>query len=259
MGTTMTRRSLIQMSAYISPAVAAPATENTAATELIESSHPRIVSLAKDITRSASSNRSAAIAIHDWVRDEVKFGISRGFYDTSATQVLDAGVGYCNTKVNLFNALLRTRGIATRIRLMDLSAQVLRGLFDPGTSYVDHAITEVHLDGRWVAVDSYIVDMPLIQSARRKLDASGAKAGFGIHRDGKSDWDGRKDNFMQCLDSGAIQDYVFKDHGLFSDVRDFYTRTPNTRNRKNIISDIAIRLTASSINRQIDAVRTASV
>ena len=47
-----------------------------------------------------------------------------------------------------------TRRISTRIRMMDLSAQVLQGLFDPGTAYVDHAITEVFLAGRWIKVDS---------------------------------------------------------------------------------------------------------
>ena len=250
------RRVLLQASALAMPATAQPAPDDLKATALIESTHPRIAALAKDVTASAGTDRAAAIVVHDWVRDQSAFGIPRGFYDSSATQTLDAGVGYCNTKVNLFSALLRARGIATRIRVMDLSAQVLGGLFNPGTPYVDHAITEVFLEGRWVKVDSYVVDTPLVKSAERKLAASGAKAGFGIHLDGKSSWDGSSDNFIQCVDSGAIKDYVLKDHGLFIDVADFYARTADARNRKTLVSGLGIWIGAPFINRQIDTIRT---
>jgi transglutaminase-like putative cysteine protease len=131
-----------------------PAADNLSATALVETHHPRIAALSKEVTRSADSDRMAAVLLHDWVRDQIAFGIPPGFYETTATEVLDAKVGYCNTKVTLFSALLRARGIPTRMRMMDLSAQVLQGLFDPGTPYVDHAVTEVFLEGRWIAVDS---------------------------------------------------------------------------------------------------------
>lgn len=250
------RRVLLQASALAMPVTAQPAPGDLTATAMIESSHPRIVALAKDITQTAGTDRGAAIAVHDWVRDQIAFGIPRGFYDNSATQVLDAGVGYCNTKVNLFNALLRARGIPTRIRVMDLSAQVLSGLFNPGTPYVDHAITEVFLGNRWVKVDSYVVDTPLVKIASRNLAASGAQAGFGVHQEGQPVWDGIRDNFIQCLDSGTIPNYVLKDHGMFADVADFYARTASARNRKTPVSGVAIWLGAPFINRQIDGVRT---
>jgi transglutaminase-like putative cysteine protease len=235
-----------------------PNSENLSSTSLIETSHPRISALAKEITTRATNNRAAAMLIHNWVRDEIQFGISSRFYDTTATQVLDEKVGYCNTKVSLFNALLRARGIPTRIRMMDLSAIVLNGLFDPGSPYVDHAITEIFLDNRWIKIDSYIVDKPLADAARRKLAKQRKKAGFGIHSDGNSDWDGQSDSFIQCLNNESIKNYVLKDNGIFLDVADYYRKASAPRNRQNFASKLMIRFGSNRINQQIQAVRTSS-
>lgn len=232
-----------------------PTAENLNATSLIESNHPRIMALSRQITSGAGSERMAAILLHNWVRDQIPFGIPRGFYETTATETLDAKVGYCNTKVTLFNALLRAKAIPTRMRMMDLSAQVLQGLLDPGTAYVDHALTEVFLDERWIKVDSYVVDKPLVEAATKKLALTKRKAGFGIHIDGKLDWDGRNDNFIQYMDNESIQNYVLKDHGLFIDVADFYQKAQKPRNRKTLFSGLGIRLGHSSVNQKIQEVR----
>ncbi len=232
-----------------------PSMEYLSATPQIETTHPRIVSLSQQITKSADSDVEAAIQLHDWVRDEIAFGIPRGFYNATATDVLNEKVGYCNTKATLFNALLRAKGIPTRIRMMDLSAQVLNGLFDPGTSYVDHAITEVFLVRRWTKLDSYVVDSPLAAAAAKRLHGGNVKAAFGIHVDGQVKWDGNQDNFIQCNDNGSIPGYVLKDHGLFADVADFYKRTPESRNKTNAGSALLLRFGASFINRRIQSIR----
>jgi Transglutaminase-like superfamily len=230
--------------------------DNLGSTALIQTQHPRIVALAKEITDTANSDRKAAVLVHDWVRDQIAFGIPGGFYETSATDTLDQKVGYCNTKCTLFAALLRARGIPTRLRMMDLSAQVLQGLFNPGSLYVDHGISEVFLDGRWVKVDSYVVDQPLAAAARKKLTANRCKAGLGIHIDGKTDWDGQSDNFIQCLDNQTIPRYVLKDHGLMVDVADFYQKALAPRNRKTLMSGLMIRWGSSYINRSIQSIRS---
>ena len=240
-----------------------PTAENLSATAQIQADHPRIMALAQTIANGAKSTRAAAMLTHDWVRDQIAFGIPPSFYESTATDVLDAKVGYCNTKLTLFSALLRAQKIPTRMRMMDLSAQVLGGLFNPGTPYVDHGLTEVFLGDQWVAVDSYVVDKRLAQAAAKRLsDPSGqvgeraqAKAGFGIHIDGQADWDGLGNNFIQCLDNGSIANYVLKDHGLFADVADFYQRTPAARNRITLLSGLFTRFGSSYINRQIDGVR----
>jgi transglutaminase-like putative cysteine protease len=233
----------------------APTSQNLQSTPLIEANHPRIIALEKQICAGATNDQTAAILIHRWVRDQIAFGFPPGFYETSATQTLDEKVGYCNTKATLFSALLRARGIPTRLRMVDLSSLVLQGLLDPGTPYVDHGLTEVFLDGRWIKVDSYVVDKPLALAAHRRLAKTGAKAGFGVHVNGSSEWDGRSDHFVQYMDNDAIPNYVLKDHGLFVDVADFYQKVIESRNRKTLMSGLAIRLGSSWINRNVDQIR----
>lgn len=215
----------------------------------------RIQALAKTITHSATSPIEAAVLIHRWVRDEIAFGIPAQFYDMTASEVLDAKIGFCNTKTTLFSALLAAYGIATRLRMIDLSARVLNGLFDPGTPFVDHAITEVQLADQWYSVDSYVVDYALANQARARLDASGAEVGFGIHRMGSSEWDGASDSLIQAFDDGRNTGYINKQHGYFNDIADFYARTANARNRRTFTTGLIVRLIAASTNRAIDRVR----
>lgn len=140
--------------------------------------------------------------IHDWVRDAIRFGIPPSFYRMKASEIVKASEGYCNTKATVFCALLRACGIASPIRVFDLSAQVLKGLFDPGSTSVDHTITEVWLGGRWVCVDSHVVDTRLEAAARRRLEETGERAGYGIHVAGSTQCDGRSDSLIQCVDAG---------------------------------------------------------
>jgi transglutaminase-like putative cysteine protease len=265
----MTRRAFIEHTLMASAGVAQPnasastgvevvddpTSENLLSTRLIEANHPRIVTLAKQVTAGTNNKRVAAVLLHDWVRDQIPFGIPRGFYDTSAVETLDAKVGYCNTKVTLFSALLRATYIPTRMRIVDLSAQVLNGLLDPGTPYVDHAFAEVFLDGHWIKVDSYVVDKPLAVAARKRLATDGRKAAFGIHWDGQSEWDGLSDNFIQYMSNKSIPNYVLKDHGVFVDIADFYNKAANPRNRKTLLSGLGIQLGHSSINKKIEDIR----
>jgi hypothetical protein len=94
--------------------------------------------------------------------------------------------------------------------------------------------------------------------AAKKLlvgNSTAAKAGFGIHLDGKSEWDGRTKSFIQCVDNQSISGYVLKDHGLFADVADFYRLTAVTRNRKTLVSGLVTRFGSGFINQRIQAIR----
>jgi Transglutaminase-like superfamily len=261
---TFTKHTLQMSSALIATKTMAKATiesKNSLATPyltasgLIQTTHPKIVALANEITIEATSAREAAVLIHNWVRDQILFGLPPRFYETTATESLDAKVGYCNTKVSLFSALLRAKNIPTRIRVVDLSAEVLSGVIDPGTPNVDHSLTEVFLDDQWLQVDSYVVDKPLAEAARKKLVANQRIAGFGIHLNGSTQWNGRTHSFIQCMNDGVIPNYVLKDHGLFSDVNEFYQKVQQARNRLNFLSSLGIRIGVPSINRHIQKIR----
>lgn len=213
----------------------------------------RIAALAREIA-GARPTPDAARRLHDWVRDEIRFGLTPAFYAQSPLEVLESGVGYCNTKATLFIALLRSVGFDARLRMYDLSSSVLAGLFDTGGDYVDHGITEVSIDGRWIGVDSYVVDRLLAESARRRL--GDRTAGFGIHRNGTSDWSGREPAFIQAVPGPTPPNYILRDHGVFANVEDFYAKTPSARNRRGLALRIGLALTAASTNRRIEEVRS---
>ncbi len=194
----------------------------TANASMIDSNAPSIVAATNRLVTNAHSDRERAIRIHDFVRDEIKFGWATGFYDQRASEVLATRIGYCNTKSTLFVAMLRAAGIEARQRFMNIDALIVRDFLDPGTSYVDHSYTEVKIDGRWLSVDSYVVDRPLANAARARLQREGKIVGYGVHRNGTSDWDGTKDAFSQFVNDGSYPNLTTKDFGVYADVNAFY-------------------------------------
>lgn len=198
------RRRLLAM-VLVLTAVAAPAAtppEVDSALERtvrIDHDHPSLRAVLAAEVPAGSDARQTAVRLHDFVRDRVRFGFSPRFYDQKASEVLVAGVGYCNTKSLLFVALLRAAGIPARIRYVQIDAAILDGVIDPGTARVDHSLSEVWLDGRWVSTDSYIVDLPLFRAAQARLRQENRVAGYGVHRDGTPGWDGRRDAFVQFV------------------------------------------------------------
>ncbi len=211
--------------------------------------------LAHSLVADARSDRERAVALHDYVRDEVKFGFTGRFYQMTAAEVLDARVGYCNTKSTLFVALLRAVGLQARQQFVDIDAAVLRGLLDPGTPFVDHSYVEVRLDGQWIATDSYIVDRALHSAARRRLQREGRKLGYGVHRDGSTAWDGRQPAFSQYVMADA--DIGRRRWGVFDGVEAFYAATPDAWNRRSLLLRLVLPRAARRANAAADALRMA--
>lgn len=212
-------------------------------TDLIDSEHPSVQAVVKRIANDSPDPRTRAVAIHDYVRDEIAFGFPPDFYATRASRTLELGVGYCNTKSTLFVALLRAAGVPARIHFVDLDTGLLAGIVDPGTAYVDHSYTEVYLNGRWIDVDSYIVDRPLAEEARRRLLAEGRMFGYGFHRDGTFTWDGSSDAFGQFVagkpgegsGSASPRPFTSRDYGVHSDVLALHRDQSSTWNRRGVL------------------------
>lgn len=213
------RRALVKIIPFLFLTTVLPVIK---AGELIDHDHPTIVATAATICRGLDRPRTRAVAIHDFVRDEIAFGWTGRFYDMKASEVLRAKIGYCNTKSTLFVALLRAAGIPARIRYVGLNAEILHGLVDAGRPYVDHSYVEVELDGRWVRTDSYIVDERLFWAARSRLQKEKRKLGYGIHLNGRIDWDGGSDCFAQFVDDGAVTNLSDQDYGIHEDIGRFY-------------------------------------
>ena len=174
-----------------------------------------IPSVVATLRQSTSSNRELAVAIHDYVRDAVRFGFTKRHDTADAAYTLRRQVGHCTPKTELFCALLRHAGFQdATIVTVPIPGQVLRFLgpkdSSPFPNRLQHCFTEVTVDGILCRVDSYVVDTSLYDGVRSKLiqrnkdnnDISEEmEAGFGIHLAGTTQWNGDGDAFIQYVES----------------------------------------------------------
>ena len=153
--------------------------------------------------------------------------------------------------------MLRGAGIPARQHFVDISARILDGLLDPGTPFVDHSFVEVDLDGRTHSVDAYIVDRSLFDAARERLFSEARSLGYGVHRDGVCDWDGKADAFSQFVRTGSDPAPTTRDYGVHADVGDFYRRGSRW-NRLNIALRIGVPFFIPGPNARAQALRRAN-
>ena len=218
-------------------------------TEYLDFSHPE---LQKTISRvRGESDRETAVNIHNFVRDTVRFGWTPDFYAMTASEVMEAAVGYCNTKSTLFVALLRGAGIPARQRFVSINADILEPFVRLPQSYVDHSYTEVYLDERWLRVDSYIPDPRLFQVAQDHLAIEQRVMGYGVHRRGVNEWNGRRDAFAQYVMGGEtpISD---RDYGVYRDTAAFYAeadRGEKLTGARRFVLPVAIRFSDRYVRR----------
>ena len=224
------------------------------ATPYINTGHPEILAAAERATDGGRTDIERAVRLHDLVRD-IPFGWAPAFDEQTAAEVLGSGIGFCNTKSTLFAALLRASGIPARIHFVSISRRTLRGLITPPQAYVDHSYTEVLLDGRWIATDSYNVDATLLRAAKARLRAENARIGYGVHSNGTCQWDGRSDAFSQFVADGSVPDLSDADFGIHADIGSFHASGMG-RNRPNPISRVAIRLLVLGANRRVRRLRS---
>jgi hypothetical protein len=223
-------------------------------TEYLDFNNGRIKSTVNDLIKSASDNKEKAILIHDFVRDNILFGWTKKFYDMKASQVLETKIGFCNNKSILFVAMLRAAQIPARLVYVDISKRILDGIVDPRSDYVDHSYSEVYLADKWVKVDSYIVDSLLFNNAKKKLLKEGKELGFGVHRDGTNKWDGEHDAFSQFVYSDS-KNISTKEYGVFSDVKEFYEKTPNAWNKPNVVQSLVFFFLSGVFSKNADKIR----
>lgn len=227
----------------------------TGSTRMIDVDHKRVQKTAAEITAGTGSDVDKALAIFRFVRDDVKFGFTRGFWDNKASDVLASRTGYCNTKSTLFVALLRAAGIPARQVFVDIHVDVLSGIIQPGTPYLDHSYVEVYLNDTWVPTDAYIVDASLFAPAIARVQKESRLLGYGVHAAGQMEWDGRSPAFSQfnLLDDRPISTRTW---GVYADVVDFYQRAETPWNRLNPLLRGGFGAFAGAANRRADAIRS---
>lgn len=223
-------------------------------TTLIDSDNRRIVALANHLAPFEMPVVEKVGRIFVYVRDTIKFGFGPRFYEHTASEIAELGVGYCNTKGTLMVALLRAAGIGARQVFVDIDANILSGIVDPGTAFVDHSYVEILISGKWVATDAYIIDRPLFAGAKKRLDLEGKTIGYGIHRFGTFEFSHERATFSQFVrDQSPVA--TTRNYGVHADVAAFYDATPETWNRLQFITRRAFPIFAALANRNAEKLR----
>ncbi len=125
-------------------------------TEIVDSDHPRIVDFAGQAGGGAASARDAAVKLYYAVRDGIRYdpyGAGTDAASLRASNVLEAGRGWCVSKAVLLAAACRALGIPARLGFADvrnhLSTERMRRTMQDDVFYF-HGYTSIQLDGRWV-------------------------------------------------------------------------------------------------------------
>ena len=126
-------------------------------TEVIDSEHETIQTMAEQLTHDCVSEVEKAIKLFYFVRDSIRYNaymISVALEDFKASTVLARGKGYCVQKAVLLTALGRASGIPSRlcfakIKNYRMSAYLLERI---GTNILPrHGYNQFFLNGKWLS------------------------------------------------------------------------------------------------------------
>ncbi|MGV3494769.1 MAG: transglutaminase-like domain-containing protein [Ramlibacter sp.] len=184
-------------------------------TPQLDLSHPRLRITAQKLTQCLQTMPERAAAVQAFVR-RLPLSAAPQPGTAPASRILERGHGDAHAKAVLFTALCRAAGLPARVQFLRVRAAVLAGILHSRPRAIVHAVAQVHVDGRWVSTDGYVVDPVLFVRARELLQDTDLDSGWGIVRDAPGLWDGKS----ACLHQFRWSD-VLLSYGVFDDVQDF--------------------------------------
>ena len=119
--------------------------------QYIDWQHPKVASLAQELSKGLETDSAIALACFEWVRDNIKHSSDFKLNPTTckASDVLAHGTGYCYAKSHLLAALLRANKIPAGLCYQRLS------VFENGAPYSLHGLNAVFLkEIGWYRVDA---------------------------------------------------------------------------------------------------------
>jgi transglutaminase-like putative cysteine protease len=223
------------------------------ATPLLDLHHPDIEALVARRGWRTLSPYDRIGAVYDFVRNEVAFGYNEGD-ELPASRVLADGIGQCNTKSTLLMALLRAVGIPCLFHGFTIDKRLQKGAIT-GLAYllapqrIIHSWVEVSLEGRWVALEGFILDAPYLASLQRRFPEARRFCGYGAATPDLSapgvEWRG-EDTYIQ-------KEGIADDFGVFDSPDAFYARHgSNLSGLKRWLYERVIR---HAMNRNVARVR----
>lgn len=162
-------------------------------------------------------------AIYNFVRDEILFGYNAKD-DLPASQILEEGIGQCNTKSTLLMALLRACQIPCRLHGFTIDKALQKGAVT-GINYllapknILHTWVEVYYDNQWYNLEGVIIDKAYLAALQARFGTCATNfCGYGVYTQNLLqpvvDWE-ENNTYIQQL--GINQDF-----GLFPTPDDFY-------------------------------------
>jgi hypothetical protein len=70
------------------------------------------------------------VRIHDFVRDQIRFGFTKKFDFASTVETLKFEKGHCIPKAVLFKEMLKMVGIESRLHFITIKSDILFGIFN---------------------------------------------------------------------------------------------------------------------------------
>ncbi len=221
-------------------------------THLLQLEHPKLRIQVQRLTQLFTSERDKAIACFQYVR-ALPFKCAADPLSVTAAQVLRDGSGDYRTKTTLMVALLRAAGVRARARHVVIGSGVMHGIARPESARLEHAFAEVLLDGHWLGVDAYGVDLRLGLAARRRLFSERRLLGYAIHLRGQVSWDGRQSAFALFNEADPAS-CPTDDFGVFDDVAQSWAGDTG-RGASGWAANARWDIGAALINRRIKALR----
>lgn len=159
--------------------------------------------LVQNFKANSNSENELLILLHDWIREQIKFGFTADFEAVSPEDTVKNGMGHCNAQADLLRHLLTLAGFESRLAFVYINKEILRYAIPNLIYYIlplklFHAVTQVHLEGKWISIDSYILSKHQFSNQKNKLVQKNKMHGFGLHSKSECVWDGRNDCFSQA-------------------------------------------------------------
>jgi hypothetical protein len=225
---------------------------------LADFDHPSIRKTAADLTSVKQTPLDKLEAIFYFVRDGIRFGFTPKWDEVNASEVIAYGLGYCNTKATLFQALSKAAGMVARVHFGLIDIRIMRGIlpsfaFPVMPKVGGHSWIEVQLDGQWRPIDSYINDKPFYERALTRLRVSGRTMGYSV-----SLIDGRSSCEFNFGEKGFVHmGAVVEDHGVWEDPAEYFASDRYVRWKA--IQSMFYPILASLANRNVERIRAGAV
>tara|TARA_B100000780_G_C21050405_1_gene421829 strand:- start:43 stop:756 length:714 start_codon:yes stop_codon:yes gene_type:complete len=194
-------------------------------TAILNFNSPAIIALITERGWQSLPDDKKIERVYNFVRDEILFGYNMDD-PISASEVLHDGYGQCNTKANLFMALLRAVGIPNRMHGFTIDKALQKGAitgiwYTLSPNNILHSWVEVYLDGNWYNLEGLILDMPYLKALQAKFkECKTTFCGYGAYTDNfKNPQVSWNQNHTYIQEKGINQDF-----GLFDSPDSFYAK-----------------------------------